>query len=207
MSVDGQSVSAVDGGVIIGTQTVDLASHHTADSRAAVFTANGQAFTAVSGSDSGVAIIGGTTLSVGGQAVTVQGATISAVSNGVVVDGSTIGYENASPTASPAVLTLGSNIATASAIGSDVFAIGTVTLTAGGSDATISGYIVSAATTGIVVDGSSSSKEASKTQSSQATQTTSTDQNDQPTAAGSEASKFDAIHWAALVGCGFLLLL
>jgi hypothetical protein len=207
MTVDGKSVNAVGGAVVIGTQTIDLASHHTADSQAAVFTANGQAFTAVHGSNSWVAVIDGTTLSVGGQAVTVQGAIVSAASNGVVVDGSTIEYEDASSIANPAVLTLGSNIATASAIGSDVFVIGTVTLTAGGSDATISGHTVSAASTGVVVDGSLSSTEASTTQSSQATQTTSTDQNDQPTAASSEASKFDAMHWAALVGCGFLLLL
>jgi hypothetical protein len=207
MTVDGKSVNAVGGAVVIGTQTIDLASHHTADSQAAVFTVNGQAFSAVHGSNSGVAIIDGTTLSVGGQAVTVQGAIVSAASNGVVVDGSTIEYENASPTASPAVLTLGSNIATASAIGSDVFVIGRVTLTAGGSDATISGHTVSAASTGVVVDGSLSSTEASTTQSSQATQTTSTDQDNQPTAAGSGASKVHAMYWVALLGMGLLLLL
>jgi hypothetical protein len=207
VTIDGQSVNVVDGGVVIGTQTVHLTSDQAADSQAAVFTANGHAFTAVPGSNSGVAVVDGTTLSVGGQAVTVQGATISAASNGVVVDGSTINYEDASFTASSAVLTLGSNIATASAIGSDVFVIGTVTLTAGGPDATISGHTVSAASTGVVIDGSSSSTSTRETQSPQATQTASTDQDGQSTAAGSEASKLHAMHWAVLLGCGLLLLL
>lgn len=208
VTIDEQSVNAMDGAVVIGTQTIHLTGDQTADSQAAVITANGQAFTAMPGSDSGVAIVDGKTISIGGQAVTVQGATISAVSNGVVLDGSTIGYEDASSTANPAVLTFGSNVVTASEIGSEVFVIGTVTLTAGGSDATISGHTVSAATTGIVVDGSSNSKEAGKTQSSQATQTISTDQDDnQPTAAGSEASRLLAMYWVALLGIGLLLLI
>jgi len=207
ITIDGKSVGAVDGAVVIGTQTVDLAGDQTANSQAAVFTANGQAFTAVPGSSSGAAVVDGTTLSVGGQAVTAHGATISAASNGVVADGSTIGYEDAGSTASPAVLTFGSNVVTASAVGSDVFAIGTVTLTAGGSDATISGHTVSAASSGIVVDGSSSSTDARETQSSQATQSTSIDQAGQSSVAGSEASKLHDMHWAVLLGSGLLLLL
>lgn len=207
VTVDGQSVKVVDGGIVIGTRTVELTSEQTADSQAAVFTANGQAFTAVDGSNNGIAIIDGTTLSVGGQAVTAHGATISAASNGVVVDGSTIEYGDAGPTASPAVLTLGSNILTASAVASDIFAIGTVDLTAGGSDATISGHTLSAASTGIVVDGSSSSTDASETQSSQAAQTTSSEQNGQSSTEGSDATKLHTMHWAALIGCAVLLLL
>jgi hypothetical protein len=209
MTVHGQSVKAVDGGVVIGTQTVELVGGQTAYSQAAVFTANGQAFTAVRGSTSGVAVVYGTTLSVGGHAVTAHGATISAASNGVVVDGSTIDYEDASSTgdAKPAVLTLGSNAVTASAVGSGRYAFGTVTLTAGGPDATISGHTVSAATSGVVIDGSSSLSDASKTQSSQATQSTSNGPDGQSPAEGSEASKLCAIYWAALMGCVLLLLL
>lgn len=211
MTVDGQTVSAVDGGIVIGTQTIDLAGAQTADLQAAVFTANGQAFTAVPGSSNELAVVDGTTLSVGGQAVTAHGATLSAASNGIVVDGSTIGYEAAAnPSASPAVLTFGpSNVATASAIGSGVFVIGSATLTAGGSDATISGHTVSAAVSGVVVDGSSSrSTDASETRSGQeATQTTSDGQDGQPSATGSGASRLDAMLWVTLSGCGLVLLL
>ena len=172
-----------------------------------MFTVNGQVFTAVPGSNSGIAVVDGTTLSVGGQAATVQGATISAAANGIVVDGSTIEYGYAGSTPGPAVLTFGSNVATASAIGPDVFAIGTVTLTAGGSDATISGHAVSAASTGVVIDGSSSSTDAGETRGPKATQTTSTEQGGQSPAAGSEASRLHVMHWAALLGIGLLLLL
>ena len=207
MTIDGQSVSAVDGAIVIGTHTIDLAGDQTADSQTAVFTADGQAFTVVPSSSGEVAIVDGTTLSVGGPAVTAHGATISAASNGVVVDGSTIEYEDASSAGSPAVVTLGSNVATASAIGSDVFAIGTVTLTAGGSDAAISGHTVSAASSGIVVDGSSSSTDVKETQNPQATQTTSSDQGGQSLVAGSEALKLHAAYWAVLLGSGLLLLL
>ncbi|KAM0718495.1 hypothetical protein Q7P37_005565 [Cladosporium fusiforme] len=160
VTIDGQTVSAADGNVIIGTQTVPVptgSAEGSGDSPAAVFLADGQEVTALPGRSSGIAVIDGTTISVGGSGMTAHGAHVSAAPDGIVVDGSTIAFE-AAPTTSGdgVVLTLGSDvIATASGISSGVFAVGSVTLTAGGPDATISGHTISAASSGIVIDGSS----------------------------------------------------
>ena len=213
-TIDGQVFSAVDGGVAVGSQTVRLASDPTQsleNVEKVTFTANSQTFTAAPGSSNGEIVIDGATISAGHAAVTVNGAAISAGSDGFVVDGSTVSYADITRSSRPAVVTLGSDVATASTISSGVFAIGTVTLTAGESGTTISGHTISAAPSGIVVDGGSASTSVTGTQQSQHPQGTGSaspgPQSDIPSAAASGATKLDAIQWAILVACGFVLLL
>ncbi|KAK3663988.1 hypothetical protein LTR22_005208 [Elasticomyces elasticus] len=85
-TISGQVVSAASNGVVVGSQTV---AYSAGELPSAVFTASGSAFTAVEGSDSGVVVVDGTTLSVGGPAQTIDGVVLSAATNGVVVGGST----------------------------------------------------------------------------------------------------------------------
>lgn len=213
-TLDGQVVSAVNGGLVIGSQTVHLGSDPTPNlghDQRETFTANGQTFTAAPGSSKGEIIIDGTTVSAGHAAVTVNGATISAGSDGLVVDGSTVSYADVTGSSHPAVVTLGSDVATASTVSSGVFAIGTVTLTVGESGTTISGHTISAAPSGIVVDGGSASTSVTGTQESQDPQgtgsTSSGLQSDTPSVAASGAGKLDVVHWVVLVACGFVLAL
>ncbi|KAK5727472.1 hypothetical protein LTR15_003368 [Elasticomyces elasticus] len=85
-TISGQVISAASNGIVVGSQTV---AYSAGGQSSAVFTASGSAFTAVEGSDPGVVVVDGTTLSVGGPAQTVDGVVLSAASGGVVVGGST----------------------------------------------------------------------------------------------------------------------
>ncbi|KAK5685572.1 hypothetical protein LTS10_003653 [Elasticomyces elasticus] len=85
-TISGQVVSAASSGIVVGSQTV---AYSTDGQPSAVFTASGSSFTAVEGSDLGVVVVDGTTLSVGGPAQTVDGVVLSAATNGMVVGGST----------------------------------------------------------------------------------------------------------------------
>lgn len=210
-TIDGQVLSAVDGGVAVGSQTVRLASDPTQsleDVQKVTFTANSQTFTVAPGSSNGDIIIDGATISAGHAAVTVDGVAISAGSDGFVVDGSTVSYADITSSSLPAVVTLGSDVATASTISSGVFAISTVTLTAGGSGTTLSGHSISAASSGIVVDGGSASTTASGTQESREPQgtgsTTSGTQSEISSAAASGVAKLDIFTWAVLAVCSLL---
>lgn len=212
-TIDGEVVSAVDGGVAVGTQTVRPASDPTQsleDVQKVTFTANSQTFTAAPGSTNGEIIIDGVTISAGHTAVTVNGAAISAGSDGFVVDGSTVSYADITGSDRPAVVTLGSEVATASAISSGVFAIGTVTLTAGEPGTTISGHTVSAGPSGIVVGGDLLSTSTTGTHESQEPQgtggTSSGPESDAPSASESGAAKFDVFKWAILAVCSFALI-
>jgi hypothetical protein len=155
-TLHGATISAAPNGIVVDGST-EIYSDQTAvlvDSQQVTFTADGQTFTVSPASGGRAAIVDGTTISVGHAAATLHGATISAASDGIIVDGSMVSYAEASGVGRPAVLALGSNVATASEVSSGVFAIGTVTLTAGDSGTTISGHVVSAASDRIVVDGS-----------------------------------------------------
>jgi hypothetical protein len=213
-TLDGQVVSAIDGGVAIGSQTVHLASHPTPsleNSQKATFTANGHTFTAAPGSSKGEIIVDGATISAGHAAVTVNGATISAGSDGLVVDGSTVTYADTTGSSRPAVVTLGSDVATVSTISSGVFAVGAVTLTVGESGTTISGHDISAAPSGIVVDGVSSSTSPTETRDSPEAEGTGSTRSGTPSGtpstAASGGAKLDIKQWAVLVVCGFMLVL
>jgi hypothetical protein len=211
-TIDGQVVSAVDGGVVVGTQTVRPASDPTQsleDVQKVTFTANSQTFTAAPGNSNGEIVIDGATVSAGHTAVTVNGAAISAGPDGFGVDGSTVSYADITSSSHPAVVTLGSDVATVSRISSGVFAIGTVTLTAGEPGTTISGHTISAGPSGIVVDDGSSSTSATGTQESQEPQgtrsTTSGPESDAPSAAASGAAKLNVFKWTILAICSIAL--
>jgi hypothetical protein len=204
----------VAGGVIIGSQTVHLSSGPSTspeDGQNLEFVANSQTFTAVPGSSKGEVIIDGVTVTAFHSAVTVHGATISAGSDGFVVDESTLSQADTTGSNLPAVITIGSDVATASTMSSGVFAIGTVTLTAGEAGTTISGHSVSAVSSGIVVDGGSTSASATGTQQTQGSQGTGNSppgtQSSVASASSSDAAKLDTLRWAVLVICSFALML
>lgn len=207
-TINGQAMRAVDGGVVIGTQTVSFTADSTArpeQGPAAVFTADGHRITASPGS-SGIAVIDGTTISVDGSAMTAHGATISAASSGIVVDGTTIPFEAEVTPDDGTVLTIGSDsLATASSVSSGVFAVGSRTLTVGGSDATISGHVVSAAYSEVVVDGSSISNGRGGSSSSTGTSDASSDAKPaEQTTSG--AARSMQVGWAAVLGLNLLLM-
>ncbi|OQO06490.1 hypothetical protein B0A48_08273 [Cryoendolithus antarcticus] len=103
--IDGQLVSATSGGVVVDGQTVSLAPQVTPGA-AVLFTAtNGQSITASQGSATGLVIVGGSTLSVGGAAVTISGQVISAATGGVVVDGSTVAFQATTSSNTPSART------------------------------------------------------------------------------------------------------
>nr|OQO30733.1 hypothetical protein B0A51_01857 [Rachicladosporium sp. CCFEE 5018] len=103
--IDGQLVSATSGGVVIDGQIVSLAPQVTPGA-AVLFTAtNGQSITASQGSATGLVIVGGNTLSVGGAAVTISGQVISAATGGVVVDGSTVAFQATTSSNTPSART------------------------------------------------------------------------------------------------------
>lgn len=105
------------------------------------------------------------TLSVGGQASTVDGVVLSAGSNGIVVGGSTTIAPSTVALEEGAVLTLsgsdGPDTHTAVEVRNGVFVIPNttggkdITLSVGGSAITIDGTVISAAETGLVVGGKS----------------------------------------------------
>jgi hypothetical protein len=205
-TLHGATISAASGGIVVDGSTMPYSDQTAvlADSHKLTFTADGQTFTASPASNGGAIVVDGTTITVGRPAATLNGATISAASNGIVVDGSTMSYADASGSGRPAVLTLGSNVATASEV-SGVFAIGTVALTAGESGTIISGHVVSVASTGIVVDGGSTSTDASGAQGTQGPSSGSSPDATSVTVSG--AAKAYIIQWAVFVGCGLVLLL
>ncbi|KAI6901870.1 hypothetical protein KC318_g3037 [Hortaea werneckii] len=105
-------------------------------------------------------VLDGTTLLAGGSAVTISGSTISLASSGIIVanDGSTstIALSTASSLPeSKAVLTLGSRTLTAYQVAQlpGVVEIGGSRISIGGQAITINGEVVSAASSGVVEDG------------------------------------------------------
>lgn len=117
----------------------------------AVITAGSQVLTALQ--SSGTAVVDGQTLAPG-QVATVNGHTISDASTGLVVDGSTAAFSQlaVSTQASGAVITAGEKAFTALASsGTAVFDGQTLTA---GDVATVNGHVVSDASTGLVLDGS-----------------------------------------------------
>jgi hypothetical protein len=205
-TLHGAIISAASDGLVVDGSTVSYADA-SGSPHPAVITL-GSSIATASAVSSGVFAIGTVTLTAGESGTTVSGHVVSAASDGIVVDGSTVSYADATASGRPAVLTLGSNVATASQVSSGVFAIGTVTLTAGESGTTISGHVVSAASTGIVIDGASTSTDASGTQGEQGTQSTSSgSEPDATSLTASGAANDYIIQWAVMMGCGLVFLL
>ncbi|KAK4541467.1 hypothetical protein LTR36_007913 [Oleoguttula mirabilis] len=156
--INGQTVSLVSGTLVVDgtTQVLSLPS-----TSAAVVTANGQTLTVSSAKQLGSAVvINGATLSQGGGDATINGQTVSAISNGLVVDGTTtlLSLTTAGAAgASETVLTVDGQTLTASAVAGPsggVIVVNGITLSNGGPAQAIQGITVTAASDGIVADGS-----------------------------------------------------
>ncbi|KAI9684960.1 MAG: hypothetical protein M1822_005609 [Bathelium mastoideum] len=148
-TIDGQRISVGSNGLIIGSSTVAYSSSSVF--QGAVIALGGNLYTASSGVP---LVIGSKTLSAGGPAITINGQRISIGSQGAVIDSITEPYSAiGSQLQLPEVaITLGSQAYTALESGGKVV-LGSVTLTPGDPAQTISGETISAAPSGIVVDG------------------------------------------------------
>lgn len=116
---------------------------------------------------SGAVAVGGTTLSVGGPAVTLGTHVLSAALSAIVLDGtsggasSTIVFSAPDPPLTIAsgqetqAITVGSQAETATYLSSGAFAIAGTTVSVGGPIMSIGTHVLSAAPSGIVLDGSS----------------------------------------------------
>ncbi|KAK3074974.1 hypothetical protein LTR53_002143 [Teratosphaeriaceae sp. CCFEE 6253] len=162
-TVDGQTVSFdTAGSIVIGSQTVELSALPSTPSEApALITVGSSAYTVSSGS---IAVIAGSTLSIGGPEATAEGQTISLASEGVVVasSGTTETISYADPPASPsalveveAVIPLSSRTLTVYQVASStgIVQFDGTKLFVGGSAATVDGQTISAASNGILEDG------------------------------------------------------
>ncbi|KAK3110286.1 hypothetical protein LTR53_015569 [Teratosphaeriaceae sp. CCFEE 6253] len=162
-TVDGQTVSFdTAGSIVVGSETVALSALPSTPSEApALVTVGGSTYRVSSGS---IAVIAESTLSVGGPQATVEGQTISLASEGIVVASSgtaeTIVY--ADPPASPSALveveaavTLSSRTLTVYQVASStgIVQFDGTRLFVGGPDATADGQTISAASNGILEDG------------------------------------------------------
>ena len=185
-TISGQIFSAAPSGIVVDGTTQSFSMQPpvidgiTATSEASV-TIAGQLYTAlgVSGHKGEIIIPGITrrrslTLKVGGPAVTISGQIVSAASNGLVVGSITIPYVSEASTSShievEAHLTIGGSTYTAFEVsgrrGEIVIPGASITLFAGGSAATINGEAISAASSGLVVDGSIDAFETATTDTS-----------------------------------------
>ncbi|KAK3116652.1 hypothetical protein LTR53_002766 [Teratosphaeriaceae sp. CCFEE 6253] len=157
-----QTASLNTGGVVVdGTSTIAFSppNANTGAAQTAVITDGGTTFTAV-GDGSGAVVVGGTTLTAGGAAVTVASQVFSAASSGLIIDGtrkvafSTIAGATAD-SAQTAIVTGGGSTFTAVQEDPGTVAVGGTTLIAGEAAVTIAGQVFSAAPSGLVIDGTS----------------------------------------------------
>ena len=147
--LDGTSTVVISYEIVLdGTSTLTGPSQ----APAAIVTAGGSAYTAVE-QDPGTISLAQTTISAGGAAVTMNGQAFSAASSGLVFDGtSTLAFASQAPAA---IVTAGG--ATVTAIQEDpgtVF-IDQMTISVGGDAATIGGQTFSAASSALVINGTS----------------------------------------------------
>ncbi|KAL9097454.1 MAG: hypothetical protein Q9165_000350 [Trypethelium subeluteriae] len=115
-------------------------------SPAAIITIGGNPYIAYSGQP---LVIAGTTIQPNGRGATIDGQKISIGAAGVVVGSQNVPFSDPN---SDTVFTIGSQVYTAHS--GTPLVIGSITLVPGGPAATISGKTISAATNGIIVDGS-----------------------------------------------------
>ncbi|KAL9077053.1 MAG: hypothetical protein Q9157_003501 [Trypethelium eluteriae] len=128
----------------------------------AVLTLGSQTLTALDEpGHSGIVVIGSQTLSLGGPLATIDGHVMSVGSNGLVIDGSStvalatpLTADSGSGTKATAVVSLGSDVVTASEESNGDMVIGTQTLSVGGPALTIDGHVFSDGPNGVVIDGS-----------------------------------------------------
>jgi len=151
--------AAISGLVMDGTTTIPTSAYATngpVHGQNAILTASDYTLTAkqISGS-SGVFLVGSQTLTVGGPAKTLDGVLVSAGASGIIVGGtSTASYSKMNV---QAVFTAGGQTLTAFEDPGqpNVYVVDGTSLTVGGSAKTVDGIVVSAATDGVLVGGSS----------------------------------------------------
>jgi len=103
---------------------------------------------------SAAVVIGSITISIGRPTAAISEHVVSAASNSLVINGASITFPSSGMVteALGAVITLGSQALTAMD-SSGIVTVGSITISLGGPAATISGHVISAATNGLVVDG------------------------------------------------------
>ncbi|KAL9096321.1 MAG: hypothetical protein Q9165_001318 [Trypethelium subeluteriae] len=148
VTVSGDTISVGSSGVVINGQTMPFTAAPPSTNPQAVVTIGGQPYTAQSASP---LAIDGSTISINGPAATISGQTISLGSEGVQVNGQETPFSTPLPTNPEAVLTLEGHTYTAQS--GQPLVMGSATLTAGGSAATMFGQTVSMASNGVLVNG------------------------------------------------------
>lgn len=146
--------------VVVGAQTYGGQAQNVDQASGAVVTLGSQVYTAVA--SDGTVIVNGQTLAEGESTVSIDNKPISVAGTVVVVDGSTVALSALAATKisaplqtsiSAVVVTIGSAVHTA--LASDgIISIDGQTLSPGGSAITVSDTVVSAVSSGLVVDGS-----------------------------------------------------
>ena len=140
-TVNGVPVSIGTAGVIIGSDTIPL---QTPAPTPSTITTNGVTATI---DESGHVVVDGQTLSIGGQAATINDIPITVAPGGLVIGPDTVPLQTQPPTAS--TLTTDGQIVTFQQSGR--VAVGGTTLSVGGQGVTVSGEVVSVATDGLVI--------------------------------------------------------
>ncbi|KAK6442332.1 hypothetical protein LTR95_001435 [Oleoguttula sp. CCFEE 5521] len=124
---------------------------------------------AASAAQSGVVVLGGTSVSAGDAPVVIGSQTIQVVSGGLVADGTTVIIPalsaSAAPSNDPPLVTLGTATLAAQAGPSGIVIIGGTTLSAGGAPVIVAGQTVNIVPSGIVADGTTISLGAALTSS------------------------------------------
>ncbi|KAK4950665.1 hypothetical protein LTR10_010658 [Elasticomyces elasticus] len=163
-TINGQVVSINDeNSIVVGTQTLELSNVPSAQSlQQAVVTVGGSIVTAYQ--TGSVVVVAGSTISSGGSAVTLNGETLSLGSSGLVIanSGSTQTARLSAPTPTPsalaqveAVLTHDSRTLTVYQVASSsgIVEVDGTRLFVGGSAVTADGHTISAASNGVLDDG------------------------------------------------------
>lgn len=154
--INGQTFSVGSNGIVIGSSTYAVSSLPSSAASGAVITIGSNTYTA-SASGNNAVVIGSQTITAGGSA-TINGQIVSVGSSAVVVGSSStvaISALPSSPTISGAIFTISGS--TYTDIANAPLTIGSITLSVGGPAATINNELVSAASSGIVIDGSTQS--------------------------------------------------
>ncbi|KAK4897199.1 hypothetical protein LTR27_005092 [Elasticomyces elasticus] len=152
-TVSNQAISTAGSGIVVGGSAADVSNDaQETDLPQMVSGSAGRSTLAAMQLAAGIVAVAGNTLLAGGPDMTVGSQTFSAVPSGLVVGGSTVTF-SASAMQTAVLIADGSRL-TAIKIGSEIIGLGETTLSIGGPEATIGGKTLSAASGGLIVDGS-----------------------------------------------------
>jgi len=195
LTLGDQIVSADSSAVVIdGTKTVALSPTGRTDDavgQAIVFTAGSATYTATA-LRSGVLVVAQHTVSVGGAPLTLDNQVVSADRSGVVIDGTkTVALSPAGSTYGSAeqvvVFTAGSATYTATEHSSGLVGVDQSTLSVGGPPTTLGSEVVSAASSGLVLDGTTTLSFSSEVPAGSSSMSTPSSGQSSGTASGSVA--------------------